>query len=181
MGRWIAIFSQTGSELDEVVQGINRIPDEVFTDGDYAGRVFQNCYTTARGCAMPKSHAEIEDWLIENAAEGDLVTLHGYLNILSPEVCNLPCTIVNGHPGLITRYPELKGRDPQEKVLKRLLDYDEIGCVLHRVTPKIDGGEILRSIHRPRTPELHSRSILYAVLHDMSVSLWIMYLKEWRI
>jgi folate-dependent phosphoribosylglycinamide formyltransferase PurN len=41
-----------------------------------------------------------------------IVTLHGWLRVIPAYVCERS-RIYNGHPGLITKYPELKGKDPQ--------------------------------------------------------------------
>jgi folate-dependent phosphoribosylglycinamide formyltransferase PurN len=47
----------------------------------------------------------------------------------------------NLHPGLITEYPELKGKDPQARVNSE--DHDHVGVVIHKVTPGVDEGEVL--------------------------------------
>ena len=69
-----------------------------------------------------------------------IVTLHGWLRIVPPYVCERS-KIYNGHPGLITKYPELKGKDPQEKAFK--LKHKTIGCVLHKVSAGVDEGKIV--------------------------------------
>ena len=82
--------------------------------------------------------------------------------------------IYNGHPGLITQYPELKGKDPQQKAFD--LGLESSGCVIHRVTEGVDEGEILRS----RKVSIKGLEIgeLFHILHSISVSLWVDFLKN---
>jgi phosphoribosylglycinamide formyltransferase-1 len=102
-----------------------------------------------------------------------LVTLHGWLRIMPPHICNR-FEIYNGHPGLITEYPELKGKDPQQKAFD--LGLESSGCVIHRVTEGVDEGEILRS----RKVSIKGLEIgeLFHILHSISVSLWVDFLKN---
>ena len=65
---------------------------------------------------------------------------HGFLRIIPPDLCYRH-VILNGHPGLINFYPELKGKDPQERVLQK--PYEMIGSVVHYCTLEVDGGDIV--------------------------------------
>jgi len=80
----------------------------------------------------------------------------------------------NGHPGLINKYPELKGKDPQKKAWD--LDLPISGCVIHRVTEKLDGGPIMRS------QEISIRNldmeVIFKKLHDLSIQQWASFLKR---
>ena len=58
---------------------------------------------------------------------------------MPPGVCDA-FEIYNGHPGLITKYPELKGKDPQERSFKQ---YETAGAVLHKVTAGVDEGDVI--------------------------------------
>ena len=69
-----------------------------------------------------------------------LITLHGWLRIVPENICE-QYNIVNGHPGLITAYPQLKGKDPQVRAYKD--NYGVIGSVVHKVTSEVDDGEVL--------------------------------------
>ena len=80
--KWVALYSQTGSELTLVCGKLERNPDIVLSNNTDAGLVY-------------KSHKDIEKFLM--TLEPSLITLHGYLRILSPEVCERH-TIINGHP-----------------------------------------------------------------------------------
>ena len=140
---WIAFFSQTGSEIVEVSKLLGRWPDCIVTN--------------ERPEHLRKIHPALEDKhlvFVENKPTDEelsmvigsygnpLITLHGWLRIIPPYICNR-FEIYNGHPGLITEYPELKGKDPQQKAFD--LELESSGCVIHRVTEGVDEGEILRS------------------------------------
>ena len=101
-----------------------------------------------------------------------IVTLHGWLRIVPPYVCERS-KIYNGHPGLITKYPELKGKDPQEKAYK--LKHEEIGCVLHKVTAGVDEGKIILE-EKFNTYGLDLDG-LFRTLRDRSLYMWINFLK----
>jgi folate-dependent phosphoribosylglycinamide formyltransferase PurN len=80
----------------------------------------------------------------------------------------------NGHPGLNTRYPELKGKDPQKKAWD--LNLDTSGCVIHQVTAGVDEGPIARVKEIPiRNLSLEE---LYTDLHELSVDLWCKFLRR---
>ena len=88
--------------------------------------------------------------------ENPIITLHGWLRIMPPEICNR-YEIYNGHPGLITKYPELKGKDPQMRAWEG--DYEFCGSVLHRVTEGVDEGEII-NLKNSRLDELIQELLL---------------------
>ncbi len=102
-----------------------------------------------------------------------IITLHGWLRVLPEDICN-KYEIYNGHPGLITRYPELKGKDPQMRAFAG--DYNTAGCVIHKVTPGVDEGEVLmESEVGIRLLDLDG---LFTILHKTSVNMWIEFLDE---
>ena len=105
--------------------------------------------------------------------ENPIVTLHGWLRIVPEEVCN-EYEMYNGHPGLITKYPELKGKDPQMRAFQG--DYNTGGCVIHKVTPGVDEGEIL--MEREVGIRLLDLDGLFHTLHKTSADMWIEFLKE---
>lgn len=171
---WIAFFSQTGSEIVEVSKLLGRWPDMIVTN--------------ERPEHLRKIHPALEDKhlvFVENKPTDEelsmvlsqygnpLVTLHGWLRIMPPYICNR-FEIYNGHPGLITEYPELKGKDPQQKAFDLGLEFS--GCVIHEVTEGVDEGRILRS----RKVSIKGLEIgeLFHTLHSISVSLWVDFLKN---
>lgn len=172
---WIVFFfSQTGSEIVEVSKLLGRWPDMIVTN--------------ERPEHLRKIHPALEDKhlvFVENKPTEEelsmilsqygnpLVTLHGWLRIMPPYICNR-FEIYNGHPGLITEYPELKGKDPQQKAFDLGLEFS--GCVIHEVTEGVDEGRILRS----RKVSIKGLEIgeLFHILHSISVSLWVDFLKN---
>ena len=82
-------------------------------------------------------------------------------------------TIYNGHPGLITTHPVLKGKDPQEKAYN--LGLTVSGCVIHGVTEGVDEGPVLRE----KLVEIQNLNLdeVYSVLHKASIDLWVDFLQ----
>ena len=105
---------------------------------------------------------------IKNYQKGALITLHGYLRIIPADVCK-ECNIVNGHPGLITEYPNLKGKDPQERI-ENWMSY--IGSVCHKVVPEVDAGEILSEDRIAMKQVETFKSNYYNILRITSLNAW---------
>jgi folate-dependent phosphoribosylglycinamide formyltransferase PurN len=104
-----------------------------------------------------------------------IISLHGYLRVLPADICE-QYEIYNGHPGAIDIYPELKGKDPQEKVWQDNDKYTIIGSVVHRCTAELDGGAVLKTVHvRNRN---YSKDELYSSLKMTSLSAWDFFMRE---
>jgi len=172
--RWIAYFSQTGSEIYQISKALGRFPDKIITNNWLENKTTIN----------PKLRKEASDRLFfcykpdiraykAFIRETDLVTLHGWLKIVPPEICN-KYEIYNGHPGLITLYPELKGKDPQKRAFKG--KYERIGCVIHKVIAEVDAGEVEASAATDKLDDMTEDDII-ETLHDMSIELWTGFLK----
>ena len=166
MSRWFALYSQTGSELLSICEELRIHPDAIITNNPITRNVFLN--------AQYATHEEIMEWLKETLEPDDIVTLHGYLRIIPEEVIETGARIYNGHPGLITMYPELKGKDPQKKVEQNRAKYKHVGSVIHEVTGEVDAGRVVRVSMRRLYP--HDR--VTEVLRGMSLELWVNFLKE---
>jgi phosphoribosylglycinamide formyltransferase-1 len=170
---WIAFFSQTGSEIVEVSKLLGRWPDLIITNErpDHLRKIHPAL--GGKVVFVENKPTEEELSMILGQYGNPLVTLHGWLRIMPPYICNR-FEIYNGHPGLITEYPELKGKDPQQKAFD--LGLESSGCVIHRVTEGVDEGEILRS----RKVSIKGLEIgeLFHILHSISVSLWVDFLKN---
>lgn len=164
---WIAFFSQTGSEIVEVSKLLNRWPDLIITNQrpEHLRKIHPDLVDRVIEVENKPSEAELLDLI--NHYKDPLITLHGWLRIMPPNLCN-KFEIYNGHPGLITEYPELKGKDPQQKAFDLGLEYS--GCVIHKVTEGVDEGEILRS--RKVYIKNLELSELFHILHKISISLW---------
>lgn len=143
---WITFFSQTGSEIANLITDFNRLPDAIVTNcADNTGFSKEILAHIEKGANLIRipSKPNVEDYdNILKQYDNPLITLHGFLRIVPPEICE-QYEIYNLHPGLITVHPELKGKDPQVKALQ--LGHTIAGCVIHRVIPEVDSGEIVES------------------------------------
>jgi folate-dependent phosphoribosylglycinamide formyltransferase PurN len=170
---WIALFSQTGSEIVEVSKLLNRWPDLIITNErpDHLRKIHPAL--ESRVIFVENKPTEEELFSILSQYSDPVITLHGWLRIMPAVICNR-FEIYNGHPGLITEYPELKGKDPQQKAFD--LGLESSGCVIHEVTEGVDEGRILRS----RKVSIKGLEIgeLFHILHQISISLWVDFLKN---
>lgn len=169
--KWVALFSQTGSEILEISKRLGRFPDRVITNSQSIDKVNPELVdsTTIWYCSKVPTVEEYLSHLPKDA----LITLHGWLRIIPGEVCENR-NVVNGHPGLITLYPELKGKDPQEKAFK--LKHETGGCVIHKAIEEVDAGSIMSEGVIPLTGLTLDE--VYKNLHDLSVDLWVEYLTK---
>jgi len=176
--RWVAYFSQTGSELYEVSKRLGRFPDKVFYNTNFGTlppidvRLLAELNVSGKTIEVLPNQPRESDYSMF-LEDGDIVTLHGWLRIIPPNICN-KFEIYNGHPGLITDYPELKGKDPQEKAFN--LQLKESGCVIHKVTPVVDDGQIL--LCKAISIENMELDDIIHSLHDVSIDLWEKFLKS---
>lgn len=171
--RHISLFSQTGSEIANLIKaGINF--DQIFFDekSKYTINSFINADAVYN---IPKN--KVKDVSFLRDCFGDpstcFITLHGWLNIIPAEICN-EYNIFNGHPGLINVYPVLKGKDPQIKAFNS--NFPTIGCVIHKVTPGVDDGEIY--MHRSIANNCITQDDMFKTLKNISLNLWIDFFKE---
>lgn len=178
MRPWIAFFSMTGGEICEVSRKLKRSPDIIITNRTD----FEGVHADLLGLVEPHqlimipNRPSIDEYeaAIREVGVYDsdvLITLHGYLRIMPRELCE-KYEIINCHPGLITTYPELKGKDPQ----KRSVYHPVIGTVLHQVTAGVDEGPVISSascdnVYRTEASITHQ-------LKYMSCGLWVELLRN---
>lgn len=147
---WVVLFSQTGSEIVKLRDHLGYWPEQIFTNNSEVEtwhpemlKLFKEDKASLRGepriKVVTNQQAKTCNFL-HNINKASLVTLHGWLRIIPKNICE-QYNIVNGHPGLITTYPDLKGKDPQVRAYDE--NYGVIGSVVHKVTPEVDDGEIL--------------------------------------
>lgn len=169
---WKTLFSQTGTEIYEISEKIGQYPDAIITNKslDELESINPDLLKEAfnRFVFLPRKPS-VEEY---NTALGHatIVTLHGYLKILPPEVCER-YNIYNGHPALINLYPALKGKDPQ----KRIWDakgYLYHGHVIHEATKEVDAGKIV-SVARFANPNIQE--------HFKTLEKYSNYLRIWAI
>jgi folate-dependent phosphoribosylglycinamide formyltransferase PurN len=171
---WIALFSQTGSEIVALSKALNRSPDFVITNANLDNidsRVDINF-------RVNNKEAKTLDILenIDFNVDETLITLNGWLRIVPPDKCS-KYNIYNGHPGLITKYPELKGKDPQQRAWENIGSYSKIGSVVHKVVPEVDAGEVIveKSVS---TRDVYNLNKTYDMLRNTSFTAWYSFLKE---
>jgi len=175
MNKWITFFSQTGSEIVDLANCLYRWPDVIITnntDLDSIHPRIRNKITHT----LNKEDAKTLHVLRSVAKPGDLITLHGWLRIVPRDICE-QYNIYNGHPGLINKHPELKGKDPQQRAFENIHRYSKIGSVVHKVTPKVDDGEIISSCS-VNTPEKVTLEKMFNSLKLTSRESWLVFLKE---
>ena len=173
--KWIAFFSQTGGEIADIASSLERWPDIIVTNErpdnlrTIDGRILDN--VEDRLVVLPNKPT-VDDYevVLEDNA---IITLHGWLRIMPEVICN-KYLIYNGHPGLITKYPELKGKDPQVKAHK--LGHEVAGAVIHKVTAGVDEGKIIMEEYFNATQlDLDD---LFRILRDRSLYMWSNLLKQ---
>ncbi len=178
MTKWVAFFSQTGNEIAEVSKQLGRWPDLIVTNQrpDYLRII--NRDVLSHNIIMLPNKPTVEDYerVLSEAIPGNdyVISLHGWLRIMPKEIIQQYPVMYNGHPGLIDKYPELKGKDPQKKAWN--LDLPTTGCVIHRVVEEVDGGTIMR---REEIPIRNlSMDQMFEKLHDISIKQWVTFLRR---
>ena len=172
--RWITFFSQTGSEIADLSEEMGRWPDIIITNErpehlrTIDPRIEKQGYFTWANKPSEEDYIELLE-----ANPNAIVTLHGWLRIVPEYVCERS-RIYNGHPGLITKYPELKGKDPQIRAFEG--KYKTAGAVLHKVSGGVDEGEVILS--REFNTSGLDLDDLFRILRDKALSMWYILLKN---
>lgn len=166
--RWVALFSHTGSEIVNISRRLTHWPDVIITN-QLPGKINKDISQEVVHVNNKPSVSVYRDIL----SGADLVTLHGWMRVIPEKICE-EFNIYNLHPGLITEYPELRGKDPQSRVIGNNNDYAKIGCVIHKVVPEVDAGDVIleRSLHN----HYYSESSVTNVLHEMAGDMWVDFL-----
>ena len=175
--KWIALFSQTGSEIVEISKALGRKPDLIVTNNLFEEPAFHPGVRELDVTIQSGKHDALMSYFTTQVVydpADTLITLHGYLRILPANICNR-YTILNGHPGLITKYPELKGKDPQVRTWEG--KYPLIGSVVHKVTPGVDEGEVITSVCY--TNRCDTLDEIYGKLKQSSLESWLWVLKDY--
>jgi len=176
---WYAFFSQTGNELAKIIQLTGKEPTKIITNlsvEQVKEKVNPWLYENYKHKLMYlPNRPTVHDYInaIGYHPEYKLLTMHGWLRILPPTIC-FKYKAFNGHPGLITKYPELRGKDPQIKAY--MGNYISGGCVIHEITPELDEGPICLS-EEVLLDDL-SLDETFLILYQTSLNLWIEFFKE---
>lgn len=183
MRPWICCFSQTGSEIHNLSNALGRYPNAIITNKQTHDTTNTNLLDVTKFREHKlntiiwhqlQSKPVLADYerILSNYTN-PIMTLHGYLRIVPKEMCD-KYEIYNLHPGLINMYPELKGYNPQERAFTG--GYKKAGCVIHKVTPGVDEGEIMA------TGEVNIEDLtlvqVYESLHDCAFETWKNFLTD---
>lgn len=173
--KWIAFFSQTGSEIVEIAKAIGKWPDVIVTNErpNSLRQIHPDIKESTKLVTISNRPTQKELEEVLEYYKEPLVTLHGWLRIMPAEICEKH-TIINGHPGLITEYPELKGKDPQIRAFNS--KHEVMGCVLHKVTAGVDEGKIIAE-ERFNAYNITEED-MWKVTRDRSMYLWVTFLKK---
>ena len=169
--RWVAIFSQTGNEIADIIETIKVRPDLILTNNPNPETITDRLED--RWTYYDKGRIE-EQLGYEQDVCGDrlLVTLHGYLRLISADTIDKGVKILNGHPADIETYPELKGKDPQEKTWTDIEKYDTLGSVIHIVNKGVDEGNVVAKYVVDKDDQIESKDDVYNVLRSTSLNCW---------
>jgi len=167
---WTTLFSQTGSEIVKLCESIGRKPDNIITDNNDYSKWHPGLRNVTVVPKLSLKDSNVLRDLLGNS-NNTLVTLHGWLHIIPEDICN-EYNIYNGHPGLITAYPELKGKDPQARCWANIKSYDVVGSVVHKVTPVVDDGKVLTHSYI-QASECKSLEDTHEKLRKTSYDAWI--------
>ncbi len=171
---WIAVFSQSGKEIADIIDLTGITPLAIISHGPIDKSIDSRLEEYMIVHAINKEKVESAIELAKSILHPEvveIVTLHGYLRIISPEICNIGIPIYNGHPAPIHLYPELKGKDKQEDQFIYKDKYPRIGSVIHKVIAELDAGEIILS--KDIENNLTSIDDAYNTLRGVSLELWI--------
>jgi folate-dependent phosphoribosylglycinamide formyltransferase PurN len=169
---WVALFSQTGSEIYNIAQRIRKHPKYILTNNTDR-ETWHPGLSELNSIIVTGKHATLMDMLI-GMRNSPLITLHGYLRILPEEVVTAH-EVINGHPGDIIKYPELKGKDPQQKAID--LGLPSTGVVLHKAVAEVDAGEILKHATRDIFAGTTTEQLILD-LKALQLDLWCELLRE---
>jgi folate-dependent phosphoribosylglycinamide formyltransferase PurN len=174
---WIALFSQTGQEIIDISNQIDRVPDLIISN-NHPSKVLNILKGVEYKWLISTEEVKTLDILDEVVSEPKetLITLNGWLRIVPPDKCE-KYNIYNGHPGLITKYPELKGKDPQKRAWDDIHKYETVGSVVHRVVEEVDAGKI-NTYSEISTANILTLDEMYGALRSTSLITWGSFLKE---
>jgi folate-dependent phosphoribosylglycinamide formyltransferase PurN len=179
--KWLALFSQTGSEICCISEALSRWPDKILTDNTNSDKIDKRILSRDKDVCVDRyrSYKSKEDKINYHNFhfEGyDIITLHGWLNIVPAEICE-KYNIYNGHPGLVNLYPELVGKDPQVRTWENIKKYNYIGSIIHKVTNVVDGGEIVCTT-KTSTDGCTTLDKTFNVLKFTSQTSWLIFLRD---
>jgi folate-dependent phosphoribosylglycinamide formyltransferase PurN len=175
--KWVTLFSMTGTEIYNISKKINRVPDVIITNkpvhdaSSIKPELFEE-YGTKFVWLPPKP--SVAEYI--NAIPRDsFVTLHGWLRIIPPEICE-KYEIYNLHPAPIhiEGYDKYKGKDPQVRIFEDKAKYS--GNVIHECIPELDAGKILE--HNHFDVRGFDLDMVFKLTHSKATELWCGFLEN---
>ena len=186
MRSWVTFFSQTGTEIHDLSRALGIYPDCIVTNkqnhkttniGLFETTKFRSQKLNENIWIQLPQKPTVEDYKKAlNGFNNPVITLHGYLRIIPKEICE-NYEMYNLHPGLIDKFPALKGFNPQERAFTE--GYKLAGCVIHKVIPGVDEGEILMS--QGVSIEGMNLDGVYGALRDTALDLWRSFFTAYKI
>lgn len=185
VNKWYGLFSHTGRELEALaskdLEWDIRLNAVITNNMDYFGSL------DMQGVAVYRM-ASFKDvnWLLNQpqyVEDNSLITLNGYMGIVPSDVLrNLKmrgCKLYNIHPAPIQIYPELRGKDPQERMYEGIQKgkYNCIGVVIHEVDEGVDTGKIVHWVLR-MVDRCITKYELYERLHKLGIQAWESFFRE---
>lgn len=169
---WVAMFSQTGSELRAICDKLGFEPTTILCNNMKISKDEIRNKFPQSVVVFNKSSVFYESFNTPDTLPY-FITLHGWLRIFPPELCN-KYEVYNGHPGGIIDFPELKGINPQQKAIDLGLPFTY--NVLHKVIEGVDEGEVIAC--SPDLPVINDLDYMIKTLRDDAVDMWVEFLKE---
>lgn len=169
---WVVFYSRTGYGIIQLIRETQLLPRAIVTT-KRSEDITDEMYALVKEhqipiVFMPQKPASANYTNI--LKKTDFITLHGWMRIIPEDVCvQYAGRIYNLHPGLVTKYPELKGKDPQDRTVSG--KYNTCGCVIHEVIAGVDEGEVIDSCEIQCVPES-----IFSDLSDVALQMWIKFL-----
>jgi methionyl-tRNA formyltransferase len=172
---WITFFSQTGTEIYKVSKALERVPDFIITNKpkDRIDEINTDLLKEYSDKFIWLPNKPVAEDYISVIPKESIITLHGWLRIVPPEVCSL-YEIYNLHPAPLIKYPHLKGKDPQIRIFNEGLQYS--GNTIHKCIAEVDAGLILAS----NVIDVQGNSLddIINRTHAAATVLWVDFLKN---
>jgi folate-dependent phosphoribosylglycinamide formyltransferase PurN len=180
LSNWGVLISQTGSEVIAISEKLGILPSLIVTNrvtkiSEKNMEIFGK--HNVEIIVLPNKPT-LDQYLRSGLLEKELITLHGFLRII-PEgfFPHFKGRIYNGHPALITKYPELKGFNKQEDIAGNQEKYPICGSVIHECIPELDSGEVVVVHGTINTANTIDEA--YALLRETSLKSWGTFFKSW--
>lgn len=180
LDNWGVLISQTGSEIVAISEKLGILPSLIVTNNitKISPRNMEIFGENNIEIVTVPRRPNIVNYLRSRINLKELITLHGYLRILPEELFPyLKGKIYNGHPALITVYPELKGFNKQEDIAGNQEKYELCGSVIHECIPELDAGKVVVECSSKNTANTIDEA--YALLRETSLRSWEVFFKSW--